>query len=127
MDLQSFTLGIVSVVISMIIGVIIFTFFRVQQHRKEISSLKEDIRNLRNSVYDSIRKNEDYLSKIIEEDRQNMFKMFEELTRDLNLAKEDVRLRETSLYNIMNQRFDKFENRLNTSCFKSNIDDKLYS
>lgn len=127
MDLQSFTLGIVSVVISMIIGVIIFTFFRVQQHRKEISSLKEDIRNLRNSVYDSIRKNEDYLSKIIEEDRQNMFKMFEELTRDLNLAKEDVRLRETSLHNIMNQRFDKFENRLNTSCFKSNIDDKLYS
>jgi biopolymer transport protein ExbB/TolQ len=127
MDLQSFTLGIVSVVISIIIGVIIFTFFRVQQHRKEISSLKEDIRNLRNSVYDSIRKNEDYLSKIIEEDRQNMFKMFEELTRDLNLAKEDVRLRETSLYNIMNQRFDKFENRLNTSCFKSNIDDKLYS
>jgi biopolymer transport protein ExbB/TolQ len=127
MDLQSFTLGIVSVVISIIIGVIIFTFFRVQQQRKEISALKEDIRNLRNSVYDSIRKNEDYLSKIIEEDRQNMFKMFEELTRDLNLAKEDVRLRETSLYNIMNQRFDKFENRLNTSCFKSNIDDKLYS
>ena len=127
MDLQSFTLGIVSVVISIIIGVIIFTFFRVQQHRKEISSLKEDIRNFRNSVYDSIRKSEDYLSKKIEEDRQNMFKMFEELTRDLNLAKEDVRLRETSLYNIMNQRFDKFENRLNTSCFKSNIDDKLYS
>lgn len=127
MDLQSFTLGIVSVVISIIIGVIIFTFFRVQQQRKEISALKEDIRNLRNSVYDSIRKNEDYLSKIIEEDRQNMFKMFEELTRDLNLAKEDVRSRETSLYNIMNQRFDKFENRLNTSCFKSNIDDKLYS
>ena len=127
MDLQSFTLGIVSVVISIIIGVIIFTFFRVQKYRKEIISLKEDIRNLRNSVYDSIRKNEDYLSKIIEEDRQNMFKMFEELTRDLNLAKEDVRLRETSLYNIMNQRFDKFENRLNTSCFKSNIDDKLYS
>ena len=127
MYLQSFTLGIVSVVISIIIGVIIFTFFRVQQQRKEISALKEDIRNLRNSVYDSIRKNEDYLSKIIEEDRQNMFKMFEELTRDLNLAKEDVRLRETSLYNIMNQRFDKFENRLNTSCFKSNIDDKLYS
>ena len=127
MDLQSFTLGIVSVVISIIIGVIIFTFFRVQQQRKEISALKEDIRNLRNSVYDSIRKNEEYLSKIIEEDRQNMFKMFEELTRDLNLAKEDVRLRETSLYNIMNQRFDKFENRLNTSCFKSNIDDKLYS
>ena len=127
MDLQSFTLGIVSVVISIIIGVIIFTFFRVQQQRKEISALKEDIRNFRNSVYDSIRKNEDYLSKIIEEDRQNMFKMFEELTRDLNLAKEDVRLRETSLYNIMNQRFDKFENRLNTSCFKSNIDDKLYS
>ena len=63
----------------------------------------------------------------MEEDRQKMFKMFEELTRDLNLAKEDVRLRETSLYNIMNQRFDKFENRLNTSCFKSNIDDKLYS
>ena len=127
MDLQSFTLGIVSVVISIIIGVIIFTFFRVQQQRKEISALKEDIRNFRNSVYDSIRKNEDYLSKIIEEDRQNMFKMFEELTRDLNLAKEDVRSRETSLYNIMNQRFDKFENRLNTSCFKSNIDDKLYS
>lgn len=127
MDLQSFTLGIVSVVISIIIGVIIFTFFRVQHQRKEISALKEDIRNLRNSVYDSIRKNEDYLSKIIEEDRQNMFKMFEELTRDLNLAKEDVRLRETSLHNIMNQRFDKFENRLNTSCFKSNIDDKLYS
>ena len=127
MDLQSFTLGIVSVVISIIIGVIIFTFFRVQKYRKEIISLKEDIRNLRNSVYDSIRKNEEYLSKIIEEDRQNMFKMFEELTRDLNLAKEDVRLRETSLYNIMNQRFDKFENRLNTSCFKSNIDDKLYS
>ena len=127
MDLQSFTLGIVSVVISIIIGVIIFTFFRVQQQRKEISALKEDIRNFRNSVYDSIRKSEDYLSKKIEEDRQNMFKMFEELTRDLNLAKEDVRLRETSLYNIMNQRFDKFENRLNTSCFKSNIDDKLYS
>ena len=127
MDLQSFTLGIVSVVISIIIGVIIFTFFRVQKYRKEIISLKEDIRNLRNSVYDSIRKNEEYLSKIIEEDRQNMFKMFEELTRDLNLAKEDVRLRETSLHNIMNQRFDKFENRLNTSCFKSNIDDKLYS
>ena len=127
MDLQSFTLGIVSVVISIIIGVIIFTFFRVQQQRKEISALKEDIRNLRNSVYDSIQNNKDYHSKIMEEDRQKMFKMFEELTRDLNLAKEDVRLRETSLYNIMNQRFDKFENRLNTSCFKSNIDDKLYS
>lgn len=127
MDLQSFTLGIVSVVISIIIGVIIFTFFRVQKYRKEIISLKEDLRQISNSMSESLRIREEYLSRIIEKDRQETFKMFEELTRDLNLAKEDVRLRETSLYNIMNQRFDKFENRLNSSCFKSNNDDKLYS
>ena len=127
MDLQSFTLGIVSVVISIIIGVIIFTFFRVQQQRKEISALKEDIRNLRNSVYDSIQNNKDYHSKIMEEDRQKMFKTFDSITRELNIIKEDVILKESSILSHINQRFDKFENRLNSSCFKSNNDDKLYS
>ena len=127
MDLQSFTLGIVSVVISIIIGVIIFTFFRVQKYRKEIISLKEDIRNLRNSVYDSIQNNKDYHSKIMEEDRQKMFKTFDSITRELNIIKEDVILKESSILSHINQRFDKFENRLNSSCFKSNNDDKLYS
>lgn len=127
MDLQSFTLGIVSVVISIIIGVIIFTFFRVQKYRKEIISLKEDLRQISNSISESLRNSEEYLSRFIERNRQESIKTFEELTRDMNLVKEDVRSRENSLHNSMNQRFDKFENRLNTSCFKSNNDDKLYS
>lgn len=127
MDLQSFTLGIVSVVISIIIVVIIFTFFRVQKYRKDIISLKEDLRQISNSMSESLRNREEYLSRFIERNRQESIKTFEELTRDLNLVKEDVRSRENSLHNIMNQRFDKFENRLNASCFKSNNDDKLYS
>lgn len=127
MDLQSFTLGIVSVVISIILGVIIFTFFRVQKYRKEIISLKEDLKQISNLMSESLRNSEDYLSRFIERDRQESIKTFEELTRDMNLVKDDIRLRETALYNFINQRFDKFENRLNISCFKTNNDDKLYS
>lgn len=127
MDLQSFTLGIVSVVISMMIGVIIFTFLRVQKYRKEITSLREDLRHTHNFMYESLQKTQDHLSKIIEGDRQEMFKMFDDFKRDLNIVKEDIQSKESSLTSHINQRFDKFENRLNTSCFKSNNDDKLYS
>jgi hemerythrin-like domain-containing protein len=127
MDLQSFTLGIVSVVISIMIGVIIFTFLRVQRYRKEITSLKEDLRHTHNFMSDSLQKTQDRLSKIMEEDRQEMFKMFDDSKRNLNLVKEDIQSKESSLTSHINQRFDKFENRLNTSCFKSNNDDTLYS
>lgn len=127
MDLQSFTLGIVSVVISIMIGVIIFTFLRVQKYRKEITSLKEDLRHTNNSMHDSLQKTQDRLSKIMDGDRQEMFKMFDDFKRDLNIVKEDIQSQESSLTSHINQRFDKFENRLNTSCFKSNNDDKLYS
>jgi hemerythrin-like domain-containing protein len=127
MDLQSFTLGIVSVMISITIGVIIFIFLRVQKYRKEITSLKKSIRHTHNYMCESLPKTQDHLSKIMEGDRQEMFKMFDNIARDLNLVKEGVQSKESSLTSYINQRFDKFENRLNTSCFKGNNDDTLYS
>ena len=127
MDLQSFTLGIVSVMISITIGVIIFTFLRVQKYRKEITSLKEDLGHTYNFMHESLQKTQDHLSKIMEGDKQEMFKMFDDFKRDLNIVKEDMHSKESSLNNYINQRFDKFENRLNTSCFKGNNDDTLYS
>lgn len=127
MDLQSFTLGIVSVIISFIIGVIIYTFFRVQKLYRRTDSISENMRSLHNGLDQKIKDNYDYLSRTIERDRQESIKGVDEIYRALGKFKEDVSKKEIETVNAINRRFDKFENRLNSECFKDSSDNKLYS
>ena len=116
MDLQSFTLGIASVMISAMVGVVIFTFFRVQRYRRDLKNLNEELRYLH-----------DYFDKIIERERQETFRIFEDIKREIDSVRLDLNVKENNISSHINHRFDKFENRLNASCFKSNDDEKLYS
>jgi hypothetical protein len=116
MDLQSFTLGIVSVMISALVGVVIFTFFRVQRFRKDIKYLNENLRGSHES-----------LSKILEMERQETFRIFDDIRRDIDSVRLDLNVKDNNMSSHINHRFDKFENRLNSSCFKSGGDEKLYS
>ncbi len=127
MDLQSFTLGIMSVVISVIIGVIIYTFFRVQKLYRSTKSISEDMRSSYNDLTKKIKETEDYLSRLIERDRQETTRNIEDTHRRIEKIKEDCLKSESEMMNFINHRFDKFENRLNTSCFKNSDDGKLYS
>ncbi len=127
MDLQSFTLGIVSVVISVIIGVIIYTFFRVQKLYRTTKSILEDMRSVHNNLTEKNKETEDYLSRIIERDRQESIRSLEEVYRNIQKLKEDISKSNNEMSSFVNHRFDKFENRLNTSCFKNSDDGKLYS
>lgn len=116
MDLQSFTLGIASVMISALVGVVIFTFFRVQRYKRDLKNLNEEMRHLH-----------DYFSKSLERERQDTFRVFEDIRRDIESVKLDLNVKENNMSSHINHRFDKFENRLNSSCFKSVGDEKLYS
>jgi sensor domain CHASE-containing protein len=127
MDLQSFTLGIVSVVISVIIGVVIYTFFRVQKQYRTIKSIFEDMRAIHSDLNGNINEKTDNLSRIIAQDRQETMQNSENTYRDIQKVKDDISKAYTEMSNFVNHRFDKFENRLNTSCFKNSDDDKLYS
>lgn len=127
MDLQSFTLGIVSVVISFIIGVIIYTFFRVQKQYRTTKSIFEDMRTLNNDLNRKINENSDYLSRTIERDRQETIQNFKNVYGDIQKLKDDISKANNEMSSFVNHRFDKFENRLNTSCFKNSEDNKLYS
>lgn len=98
MDLQSFALGIVSVIMLCLISVVVFTFVKVQRMSKRT-----------NSSFESLHID---IARI----KETHFKSVEDLNSQITRR----------VCEKIDQRFDKFANRLNSSCFKEK-DEKLYS
>jgi hypothetical protein len=100
MDLHSFVLGIVSVVVLSLISVIVYTFFKVNVFDNRFSYVDEKIR-----------------------------KNFEQLLQENKTISNDMMERLRDTHRNIDQRFDKFENRLNVSCFKETKEkqERLYS
>ncbi len=111
MDLHSFVLGIVSVVVLSLISVIVYTFFKVSKLNKHMKDHISVFENRFSYVDEKIRKN------------------FEQLLQENKTISNDMMERFRDTHRNIDQRFDKFENRLNVSCFKETKEkqEKLYS